>query len=75
MKPSFDIHSSSCNHSQLLIILIDKMVQSASLGFPRIGANRDLKFLIEKYWAGKVDVNALEEGAKVRFPSPISSYH
>ncbi|KAJ3194852.1 hypothetical protein HK101_001743 [Irineochytrium annulatum] len=37
---------------------------SSILGFPRFGANRDLKFLVESFWAGKVDETALLDGAK-----------
>lgn len=29
------------------------MVTTHNLGFPRIGANRELKFALESYWAGK----------------------
>ncbi|ODV95478.1 hypothetical protein PACTADRAFT_3177 [Pachysolen tannophilus NRRL Y-2460] len=35
------------------------MVQSSVLGFPRIGANRELKKVTEAYWAGKVDKEEL----------------
>ncbi|EGC29949.1 hypothetical protein DICPUDRAFT_51014 [Dictyostelium purpureum] len=31
------------------------MVSSSNLGFPRMGENRDLKKIVEAYWAGKVD--------------------
>ncbi|ORY01078.1 cobalamin-independent methionine synthase [Basidiobolus meristosporus CBS 931.73] len=40
------------------------MVYSSNLGFPRVGANRELKKLIESYWAGKVTQEALLQGAK-----------
>ncbi|KAL7749654.1 methionine-synthesizing 5- methyltetrahydropteroyltriglutamate--homocysteine methyltransferase [Sorochytrium milnesiophthora] len=40
------------------------MVLATNLGFPRIGANRELKRLVENYWAGKVDQKALVQGAK-----------
>ncbi len=33
------------------------------LGYPRIGRNRELKKALEKYWAGKSDVSALNEVA------------
>lgn len=35
------------------------MVQSAVLGFPRIGPNRELKKVTEAYWSGKVDQQEL----------------
>lgn len=35
------------------------MVQSSVLGFPRIGANRELKKTTEAYWQGKVSVDEL----------------
>ncbi|KAJ3314664.1 methionine-synthesizing 5- methyltetrahydropteroyltriglutamate--homocysteine methyltransferase [Boothiomyces sp. JEL0838] len=40
------------------------MVSSSNLGFPRMSANRELKKLVEAYWAGKVDHQALVDGAK-----------
>ena len=33
------------------------------LGFPRMGRNRQLKWLLEKYWRGQVDRDALLTGA------------
>ncbi|WP_433228698.1 5-methyltetrahydropteroyltriglutamate--homocysteine S-methyltransferase [Actinomadura formosensis] len=37
------------------------------LGYPRIGAHRELKFATEDYWAGRVDADALTEtGADLR---------
>lgn len=41
------------------------MVIASNLGFPRMGANRELKRLVENYWASKVDEKALLTGAKV----------
>ncbi|QYJ87950.1 5-methyltetrahydropteroyltriglutamate--homocysteine S-methyltransferase [Shewanella mesophila] len=35
----------------------------ASLGFPRIGRQRELKFALEKYWRGEITQTALEEVA------------
>ena len=35
------------------------MVQSAVLGFPRIGPNRELKKATEGYWNGKITVDEL----------------
>ncbi|KAJ9069953.1 methionine-synthesizing 5- methyltetrahydropteroyltriglutamate--homocysteine methyltransferase [Entomophthora muscae] len=40
------------------------MVSSANLGFPRMGANRELKKLVEAYWAGKVTEQELQQGSK-----------
>jgi 5-methyltetrahydropteroyltriglutamate--homocysteine methyltransferase len=34
--------------------------QSTVLGYPRIGANRELKKAVESYWAGTIDASALE---------------
>jgi 5-methyltetrahydropteroyltriglutamate--homocysteine methyltransferase len=38
-------------------------VTIATLGFPRIGPRRELKFALEKFWAGKSDAKALLEQA------------
>ena len=35
-----------------------------NLGFPRIGANRELKKACESYWACKISLQALEEAGK-----------
>jgi 5-methyltetrahydropteroyltriglutamate--homocysteine methyltransferase len=35
----------------------------ATLGVPRIGPRRELKFALENYWAGKIDAVALNEAA------------
>ncbi|KAH9893847.1 5-methyltetrahydropteroyltriglutamate-homocysteine S-methyltransferase [Xylariomycetidae sp. FL2044] len=40
------------------------MVQSAVLGFPRMGVNRDLKKATEAYWAGNISQNDLLAEAK-----------
>ncbi|WP_422771294.1 5-methyltetrahydropteroyltriglutamate--homocysteine S-methyltransferase [Plantactinospora sp. WMMC1484] len=37
--------------------------QSTVLGYPRIGANRELKKAVEAYWAGSLDAEALERTA------------
>ncbi|MDA0797889.1 MAG: 5-methyltetrahydropteroyltriglutamate--homocysteine S-methyltransferase [Chloroflexi bacterium] len=43
------------------------MAIATNLGFPRLGANRELKRAIESYWAGKIDENALlRTGAIIR---------
>ncbi|MBC2665401.1 5-methyltetrahydropteroyltriglutamate--homocysteine S-methyltransferase [Novosphingobium flavum] len=39
-------------------------VTTASLGFPRIGAHRELKFATEAFWAGKLDEAGLLEKAR-----------
>lgn len=36
------------------------MVSTHNLGFPRIGANRELKFALEAYWRGEQTATALE---------------
>lgn len=40
------------------------MVFATNLGFPRIGAKRELKRLVENFWNGKLDEKALLAGAK-----------
>lgn len=40
------------------------MALSSNLGFPRFGQNRELKNLLESYWAGNVDAEALLTGAR-----------
>ncbi|KZF25775.1 5-methyltetrahydropteroyltriglutamate-homocysteine S-methyltransferase [Xylona heveae TC161] len=43
------------------------MVQSAVLGFPRMGENRDLKKATEAYWGGKISQqDLLAEGKRLR---------
>ena len=43
------------------------MIVSHILGFPRIGAARELKFALERYWRGEIDAGALEEtGRRLR---------
>ncbi|KAG6336851.1 hypothetical protein ID866_2247 [Astraeus odoratus] len=39
------------------------MVLSSVLGFPRIGANREIKKAVEAYWAGKASVQDLTKAA------------
>ena len=39
-------------------------VSVASLGFPRIGPRRELKFALEKFWAGTIPQDELEEAAQ-----------
>ncbi|MGH7331140.1 MAG: hypothetical protein ACREKS_00040, partial [Candidatus Rokuibacteriota bacterium] len=40
------------------------MAISSNLGFPRIGRRRELKQLLEAYWAGEMDAHGLESGAR-----------
>ena len=37
------------------------MAKTHNLGFPRIGAKRELKFALEKFWRGEIDRATLEE--------------
>lgn len=39
-------------------------VSVASLGFPRIGPRRELKFALEKFWAGTISPAELEDAAQ-----------
>ncbi|KAF9383912.1 methionine-synthesizing 5- methyltetrahydropteroyltriglutamate--homocysteine methyltransferase [Podila verticillata] len=39
------------------------MVQATNLGYPRIGAQRETKKLVENFWAGKITEQALDEAA------------
>ena len=38
-------------------------VIASNLGFPRMGAHRELKKSLESYWAGKLPANELERTA------------
>jgi len=40
------------------------MIKTASLGFPRIGANRELKKAVESFWKSSSSVNDLQNVAK-----------
>ena len=40
------------------------MVKSANLGFPRIGANRELKKAVEAFWKGNISEQELQSVAK-----------
>lgn len=43
------------------------MVQTHNLGFPRIGAQRELKFALEKHWKGIISEKELQQtGAELR---------
>ena len=37
------------------------MIRTHILGFPRMGAQRELKFALERHWRGEIDAAALEE--------------
>jgi 5-methyltetrahydropteroyltriglutamate--homocysteine methyltransferase len=39
-------------------------ITTANLGFPRMGAKRELKFALESYWAGKSGAEELLATAK-----------
>ncbi len=39
------------------------MVRTHNLGFPRIGAHRELKFAAERYWNGRIDRDAFMRSA------------
>ncbi len=42
-------------------------IKTANLGFPRIGRRRELKFALERYWAGKASRDELlDTGARLR---------
>ena len=40
------------------------MIKIHNLGFPRIGAQRELKFALERYWRGEDSLEALEHTAR-----------
>ncbi|MBO0746435.1 MAG: 5-methyltetrahydropteroyltriglutamate--homocysteine S-methyltransferase, partial [Candidatus Dormibacteraeota bacterium] len=40
------------------------MARTAILGWPRIGANRELKFALEAFWAGRCDQDELDGVAR-----------
>ena len=40
------------------------MAKAHILGFPRIGAQRELKFAVESYWRGDTGLAALQETGK-----------
>jgi 5-methyltetrahydropteroyltriglutamate--homocysteine methyltransferase len=42
------------------------MARTAVLGFPRIGAERELKFALEGHWAGRVSSSELDEAARAQ---------
>ncbi len=40
------------------------MTTVTTLGFPRIGAKRELKRALEAYWRGETDADALQQAAR-----------
>jgi 5-methyltetrahydropteroyltriglutamate--homocysteine methyltransferase len=43
------------------------MIRTHTIGFPRMGAQRELKFALERHWRGEIDAVALEAvGARLR---------
>lgn len=47
--------------------MASRQTLSHTLGFPRMGAHRELKFALEKHWKGEIDATELEEaGAALR---------
>ena len=40
------------------------MIKTHILGYPRIGAQRELKFALERHWRGEIDAAALESVAR-----------
>jgi 5-methyltetrahydropteroyltriglutamate--homocysteine methyltransferase len=62
------------NHRRLLSMIatdsfnrLPIMIRTHTLGFPRMGAQRELKFALERHWRGEIDAAALEGvGAQLR---------
>ncbi len=42
---------------------LNKKIRTATLGFPRIGADRELKKAVEGYWKGKLTITELKQVA------------
>jgi 5-methyltetrahydropteroyltriglutamate--homocysteine methyltransferase len=40
------------------------LTKTGNLGFPRMGAKRELKFALESYWADKTDESSLLKAAQ-----------
>jgi 5-methyltetrahydropteroyltriglutamate--homocysteine methyltransferase len=40
------------------------MIRTHTLGFPRMGAQRELKFALERHWRGEIDAAALEAAGR-----------
>lgn len=60
----FTLHRVCSQSYPSLSTLLKMSVQAACLGFPRMGPKRELKKLVEGYWAGKVSVVELLDGAR-----------
>ncbi|PPC89379.1 MAG: 5-methyltetrahydropteroyltriglutamate--homocysteine S-methyltransferase, partial [Methylobacter sp.] len=41
------------------------MIKIHNLGFPRIGAQRELKFALERYWRGEIEQTALAQEGRI----------
>lgn len=51
-------------------------VKSASLGYPRIGEKRELKFALEKYWKGEISTEELQKiGKEIRLQNWKTQSH
>jgi 5-methyltetrahydropteroyltriglutamate--homocysteine methyltransferase len=54
------------NHRRAAAIIASRiqrtldMIRTHILGFPRMGAQRELKFALERHWRGEIDADALE---------------
>ena len=49
-------------------------VQTHTLGFPRMGAQRELKFALERHWRGELGAEALEAlGAELEHPFGLAA--
>jgi 5-methyltetrahydropteroyltriglutamate--homocysteine methyltransferase len=55
------------DHSGAACLGVRNLAIATNLGFPRLGANRELKRAIESYWAGAIDEESLlQTGATIR---------
>ena len=46
-------------------------IETGSLGFPRMGRHRELKFALERFWSGEWSAEQLAAAARyTRWPSP-----
>ncbi len=64
-EPAFKLDSQASNLLQSLAqtLIKIKMSKTANLGFPRIGANRDLKKAVESYWKKTSSLSDLQKTA------------
>lgn len=59
--------SSVDHHKPIPLPICAIMIQTHILGFPRIGAQRELKTALERHWRGEIDADALEAvGSELR---------